>query len=142
MCKIVLKLSVILCAVLFFCGAGCEKMANAVWGIWVENNSDKDVYFVVGFDLINGNFYPTTQWPNDSIRLRRVRAHQSNPLDYAPRSAVKFNSGDLIAIFVLDPDTVAKYTWEQLGANENYLKKYIFTGGSIGAPPSNPITYP
>jgi hypothetical protein len=103
MYKIYLRISVIFCVALFFCGAGCENFIhNKSWRVWVKNDSDKDVYFVLGFDVRNNGFYPTVQLPNDSIRLWPVKPQQQNPLDYAPPRAVKINSSDSIALFVFD----------------------------------------
>ncbi|MDR1089964.1 MAG: hypothetical protein LBL79_02720 [Prevotella sp.] len=125
MYKIYLKISVIFCVALSLYSAGCKDIPHArSWGISVSNNSDKDVYFVLGFDIRDHSYYPITQLPNDSTRLWRAKPNQKIPLIYAPASAVKINLGDSIALFVFDPDTVAKYTWKQLGAGEKYLKKY------------------
>ncbi|MCL2511654.1 MAG: hypothetical protein FWF09_06355 [Bacteroidales bacterium] len=116
-------------------------MFNPVWSIWVKNDSDKDVYFVLGFDWKNNGYYPTTQLPNDSTRLWRVKPDRKIPLNYSP-DKVKINSGDSIALFVFDPDTVAKYTWKQLSIGEKYLKKYEFKCEELNANPDNYIAYP
>ena len=144
MYKNILKNFGILCVALFLCDASCENFIhNKSWGIYVKNDSDKDVYFVLGFDVRNKGFYPTTQLPNDSIRLWRVKPDKKIPLDYSPPSAVKINSDDSIALFVFDPDTVAKYNWKQLGgAGKKYLKKYEFRCDELSGSPNRPIIYP
>ena len=55
--KIYLSVLFLLCTALTSCNP--EKWANTTWGIWVENRSDKNVYFLVGFDLLEGKYYPT-----------------------------------------------------------------------------------
>ncbi|MDR1089965.1 MAG: hypothetical protein LBL79_02725 [Prevotella sp.] len=108
MYKIYLRISAIFCVALSLYSAGCKDIPHArSWAIRVTNNSDKDVYFVLGFDLRDHSYYPTTQLPNDSTRLWPVKPNQQNPLDYAPPSAVKINSGDSIALFVFDPSCSA-----------------------------------
>ncbi|MDL2319676.1 hypothetical protein LJC45_00895 [Alistipes sp. OttesenSCG-928-B03] len=117
-----------LCGTLTACNP--NNLAGTKWGIWVENRSDKDVYFLVGLDLLDDKYYPTTNWPNDSTKLFLVSASRHTATDYSARK-VKCSPGAPIAIFVLSPDSVAKYSWTQLGSDENYLKKYEFTCGSI-----------
>ena len=135
----------ILATVPFLCGTDCSNWANAEWVMYVENHSDKTVYFIVGFDVVPGSgYYPTTELPNDSTRLRSVGVNQRIPISYASFRDVKAKPDDLIAVFVLDPDTVRKYTWDQLREDENWLKRYIFTRTELGAhaAPSNPLIYP
>ena len=134
--RIFLKFSVIICAALFLCGEGCWQKFAAAWGIWVKNDSDKEVYFIIGLDKTDGYFYPTTQLPNTDYNMRLVKPGQETPINYPP-SVVKC-SDNPIAVFVLDPDTVAKYTWEQLRENENFLAKYEFTCKKI----PNEIIFP
>ncbi|MDR1089963.1 MAG: hypothetical protein LBL79_02715 [Prevotella sp.] len=110
MYKIYLRISAIFYVALFFCGASCENTANAAWCVRVKNNSEKDIYFVVGLNWINSGYYPTTQLPNDSTRIWHVKPHQAMPLNYYPAKKVYDNSSDSIALFVFDPDTIAKYT--------------------------------
>ena len=64
------------------------------------------------------------------------------PLNYYPAKKVYDNSGDLIALFVFDPDTIAKYTWKQLEVGEKYLKKYEFRCDELTCSPTKPIIYP
>ena len=144
MCKnIYLRISAFFCVALFLCSASCENtIHNSSWCIRVSNNSEKDVYFVLGFDVRNNGFYPTIYLPNDSTRLWHVKPNQQIPLNYYSPSDVKINSGDLIALFVFDPDTVTKYTWKQLGAGEKYLKRYELKCDDLTCSPTSPIIYP
>jgi len=139
MYKKALRFFLMFCVTTFLCGVSCENFGE--WGIYVKNNSEKDVYFVLGFDWINNGHYPTIQFPNDPTRCWRVKPHQKIFLIHTP-SDVKIKSNDSIALFVFDPDTVAKYTWEQLGTGEKYLKKYVFIGAELSASPNNYIAYP
>ncbi len=129
--KLNFKVFTLLCLTFFVCGAGsCDKMADAQWGFWVKNDSDKDVYFVLSFYEMNGKLRPSTEWPPEPVQrgydLHLAYAKRRRQILYTARD-VKFNSGDHIAIYVFDPDTLAKYTWAQLEADQNYLKKFECT---------------
>ena len=49
---------------------------------------------------------------------------------------------DSFAVYVFDPDTVAKYTLEELKRDSNYLKRYLFGYGDYAGSRDNPIVYP
>ncbi|MDR0954342.1 MAG: hypothetical protein LBM20_03040 [Rikenellaceae bacterium] len=143
--KTLLKLLLLLCPILFLCGSACEKMFNPVWGVSVKNQSDKDVYFVVGLNWIDDGYYPTTELPHDSNRKELVKAGQSVRFFYPSYNGpedIKIKGDDLIALFVIDPDTLKKYTWDQLRTNENFLRKTVYIGADFGGSPHHPIIYP
>ena len=136
-----LRIYTILCIAISLNSGGCENAANAGWCIRVKNESEKEVYFVLGFDVKNNSFYPTTRLPNDSTRLWDVKPNQQIPLDYS-LSHVKINSGDSIALFVFAHDTLEKYTWKQLEGGEKYLKKYKFKCDELNCSPTMPVIFP
>jgi hypothetical protein len=109
-------------------------MAGVSWRIWVENRTDKEVLFVLSFDARNGKLHPSTDWPHEptieGYDIHRVRPQQRRPIDY-PSQYVESHGNEEIAIFVFDPDTLAKYTWKQLEVDQNYLKKYICEGAEV-----------
>ena len=101
----------------------CEDMLNAEWFCRLANNSDKDVYFTVSFEQIGGKYVPSTKWPDESWKLRPARAHSKGDFALGWKE-VRTNPDDSIAVFVFDPDTLSKYTWEEIKRDNNYLKIY------------------
>jgi hypothetical protein len=106
--------------------AGCETLANSVWGILVENKSDKEVYFLVGIDLVDGEYIPTMQLPNNKERgLRLVKPGVSIPVDFpSSHGSIRDYGATPFAVFVISPDVIENYTWDEIREGEMYLKTY------------------
>ncbi|MDR0953971.1 MAG: hypothetical protein LBM20_01130 [Rikenellaceae bacterium] len=131
MIKTILKFIILSCSTVFLCGLSCEEMSAPAWGVSVKNQSDKDIYVVSGLIWIDNGYYSTTELPHDSYHMTLVKAGQQGSFGYMFYNGVHAGDNDQFAIFVIDPDTLAKYSWDQLRKNKNYLKKYEFRGNTI-----------
>jgi len=118
----------------------CEDMLNAQWFLRFANNSDKKVLFTVSFELIGGKYVPSTKWPDESWKLRPVQAHGENTFLLTAKS-VNAKRADSIAVFVFDPDTLSKYSWEEIKRDNNCLKIYRMKCEDLPGG-SNALNYP
>lgn len=130
--------------VIFLCSllVSCGDLASTAWGIWVENKSTEDVYFIVGMNYVDGKFYPTTQVPLSNECLILVGTGQRHPIRYIPVRNVMCSADTPIAVFVFSAKDVEAMSWKELREGERYLKKYEFTCGMLGQFNVNPLTYP
>jgi hypothetical protein len=115
---------------------------DGTWGVWVENKSDKDIYFVLGLERIGDYFYPITHLPSVDYGMALIESGRRRPVDYSAYERIKCSGDKPIAAFIFSPDSVAKYTWEELGVGEKYLKKYEYTCENLPGHHTNPIVYP
>ena len=113
----------------------CKHPANEKWGFWFENKSDRPVLMYASFVDDGKDLRPSTQWLDEdtyiiSCRLVEIQSNTSRGYNLSAQDVRSYNS-DSIAIFVLDPDTVAKYSWDQIGRERNYLKKIPLLVGDL-----------
>jgi hypothetical protein len=133
--KIFLILTMILCLSLI----GCEQLMKGTWRISVENNSDIDVYFVVGLDLINGRYVPTTELPDSKEWAFLVKPGVRLPIDYP--DGVRGLGDTFIGIFIISSEVMDGHTWDEIREGEMYLKKYEYPCDELPSSPW-PIVYP
>ena len=113
----------------------CEHPANEQWHFWFKNESDRPVLMYASFVDDGKDLRPSTQSKGEdtyivSWCLVKVGPQSQTSYDISAQDVRSYNS-DSIAIFVLDPDTVAKYSWDQIGRERNYLKKIPLLVGDL-----------
>ena len=113
----------------------CKHPADADWVFRLQNNSDHLVYFYASFTE-QDKLVPTTQWlgQNEFVvryNLAKAIAHKSGSFNLS-WGDVREDPADSIAVFVISPDTIAKYDWNEIGEQKKYLKKYVMTIQELG----------
>lgn len=119
-----MKNYILLLMVFLLCYAGsCEKNLSRGSRIFINNNTTDTVRFLLS------DRYPDTSLPamvNNSI-LRFVYPQSMTPYDfYDWKLDDYFNQlpQDTLSVFVFSPDTLRKYSWEDIRISYNVLKRY------------------
>ncbi len=122
--KIIVSLAALL---LLSCDPAKWGEFGGYWTLFFYNNSPRDVIVMLDFEEIDGKLIPSTTWNQDILRNHaEVKAEDRYSLEFDP-AYINYKMGDVISVFVFSPDTLAKYTWSQIKADNNYLKRYDFT---------------
>ena len=116
--------------------------ANYVW--WLRNNSDRPIEFMISLKPDGDHVALSTQWPEIILGTTSVCPQEEGIYGLG---AHKFDhdigkTKDSFAVYVFDPDTLVKYTFDEIARDSNYLKRYLFRVGSAPGNPGNPIIYP
>ncbi len=91
-----------------------------VYRFWVENKSDKPVYFLVSFT------YPDTTIPDTYNEIRQVSPGTKNPFDSDKKWEEVFKElpADTLSVFIFNSDTINNTTWEEIRSGYKILKRY------------------
>jgi hypothetical protein len=126
--KLFVNTLMVICIGIFLGGVSCVYLPHSQWRSWMANYSNKDVYFVFSFDIIDEHYcYPSNEWPQFHTGLYYyLKPQERKPAGFPARGVLfrKNKYEDSLAVYIFDPDTIAKYTWEEIEATQNYLKKY------------------
>ena len=98
------------------------------------NRSNQDIAIQLG-GVSGGVIYPDTTLPIYKI-THLIRANDKIEYD----RILKYPQ-DSIYLFVLNPDTITKYTWEQIREDYNIIKRYELSWKRL-AETNNIVTYP
>ena len=90
------------------------------WSQHFSNNSDYNMYFYLHFYKDGKVCYPAYDELTTKPYLLLINAHQEGWMYLWPTS---FNYGTLGHMYVFSPDTLDRYSWEEVLAK----KKYWFT---------------
>lgn len=127
------------------CAQSCKKPWAGEQYFWkLQNNSDRTVSFIVSLKREGKYLQLSTDWPEVVPYFATVKSGQSNKYTVGARRFAYLleRTRDSFAVYVFDPDTVAKYTLEELKRDSNYLKRYLFGYDDYVGSIDNPIIYP
>ncbi len=117
-------LTLIIVALLCYGCPGLEP--GDYWEFIFENNSPHDVTVMLDLEDVDGKLVPSTSWSQDILsNFFEVESGRHLSYTFDPQY-IEYQMGDVISVFVFSPDTLAKYTWSQIKADKNYLKRYEY----------------
>ena len=98
----------------------------AYWEFIFKNNSNQDVIVMLDLVEVDGKLVPSTSWSQDILsNFFEVESGRNLSYTFDPQY-IEYKMGDVISVFVFSPDTLAKYTWSQIKADKNYLRRYDY----------------
>lgn len=107
-------LSIIL---LVLCNVGCDKLADHVYSIKVQNNTADTL-----------QFYASYVYPDTAIAKEKPRLKMAYPSNYSYwDSKEKWEAilpSDTISMYILSKDTVDNYSWDLIRSDNKILKRY------------------
>lgn len=116
-------LLIIIC--LFF--IQCEGMFGGSWYTYVQNDADHDIIFEIDVEDLDGKVYAkysiddpteyTVEFAKQKVYANSLYSYQLFTYRY---KAVKITCGDSVSIYVYHPDTLAKYSWEEIKMHHKY----------------------
>ena len=122
-------LIIVLASFILICS--CRHGLDPYYGLCVYNNSDNEIYAYLAEGGAYATSYPDTMLPEKSPGIK------SSLLPIVPLgskwcfgSTIRWNKiiqqlpHDTLSIFILDADTVSKYSWETIRNNNKILKRY------------------
>jgi len=113
-------------------GSGCEKIVYRRSSIIVENNAvhDMNFYLAVGGD--KGIIYPDTLPINLKPPFPVAKAGQNgyNYFGFSKEELFKQLPSDTLSVFLIHPDTLAKYSWQEI-INDYKVKRYDLSLGDL-----------
>ena len=111
--------------IICICFIQCELLEGD-WAIYILNKSDHDIVFAIDVDIIDGEFYPRDSYydPSDNFltegRVFPKNMEKSREYIYVPYQSVHMDTGDPISVYAVHPDTLRKYSWEEIKQTRNY----------------------
>ena len=127
------------------CAQSCKKPWAGEQYFWeLQNNSDRTISFIVSLKRDGKYVQLSTDWPEICPSFVTIKAGKWGEYTVGAKSFAYplERTRDSFAVYVFDPDTVAKYTLEELKRDSNYLKRYLFGYGDYAGSRDNPIVYP
>ncbi len=99
--------------------AACEPF-DKVYSFWVENKSDKPVYFLVSYT------YPDTTIPDTYDERRLVSPGSKNPFDNDEKWEDVFKElpADTLSVFIFNSEAINNTKWEEIRSGYMILKRY------------------
>lgn len=110
----------------------CDPFFFTYWAQGFSNNSDRMFYFYLHFYKEGDKTYPAYDEIKEKPVLIPIEGKEIKYLAYWPTD---FEYGTIGHMYVFDPDTLARYSWEEVLAK----KKYWFTARPCR---SDPIQFP
>jgi hypothetical protein len=114
-----MKMNILIILSILLCGASCEKLVDHVYSIKVRNNTNDTLLF-----------YESYNYPDSSIVQNKPILTRIYPKDYSHLDSKKdwdeilVPPKDTISIFILNKDTVDRYSWDKIRNDYNVLKRY------------------
>lgn len=102
----------------------CEGWQEGYWSIQFQNVSDQKIIFYL--DVIEDDgFYARESYydPSDNFLKfgQEFPANMENPDEYIlPYLPVHIDYSDIISVYAVHPDTLAKYSWSEIKQTKNY----------------------
>lgn len=131
------KLSLILLFCCLFC-AGCDPMkwASAEWFVEVVNEREADIVLTVGLQLEGEQFHTVTYFPEieDYEVVKAGKSRKYTKFYWQ----MDFAKSDSISFFIISPDVLKTHSWQEIGEQELFLKKYTFKYPEF----PHPLVYP
>ncbi len=112
--------------------ASCwEPTGNSVpreaFSLDVYNNSQRTVVVMPSLEEVDGIVAPSTGLMQEVLcNFREVTPGQKGWWSFFP-DEMNIKVKDPMAVFVFSPDTLSKYTWPQVKADSNFLRKYVIS---------------
>ena len=119
------KIIVLLASVLLL---SCDPLWGdfEYWHFIFRNHSAEDVIVMLDLEEVDGILVPSTSWSQDTLsNYAKVYAGETYRKEF-DEHYIKYKMGDVMAVYVFSPDTLAKYTWSQIKADKNYLRRYDY----------------
>ena len=119
---------------LVLCNWGCDKLADHVYSIKIQNNTTDTIQFYASYA------YPDTTIINEKPRLKMAYPSKYSYWDSKDKWADVLPK-DTIIVFILSKDTVDTYSWEDIRSEYNILKRYDLSISDLESQ-NWTITYP
>ncbi len=110
-------MSILYLTLLVLCNVGCDKLADHVYSIKVQNNTTDTIQFYASYT------YPDTAITNEKPRLKMAYPSKYSYWDSKEKWEDILPS-DTISMYILSKDTVDKYTWDLIRSGNRILKRY------------------
>ena len=112
---------------LLFLNVGCEKFFNGNQSQGIFNGSEEDMYFYIHCYDIKGETFPAYDDLTDKPIMILAKGGKEIYIyfPYAP----SFDKGALLYVYAFSPDTLERYTWEEILQEKRYWfceKNYNF----------------
>lgn len=112
-----MKMNILSVILLVLCNVGCDKLADHVYSIKIQNNTTDTIQFYASY------VYPDTTIINEKPRLKMAYPSKYSYLDSKEKWEDILPS-DTISIYILSKDTVDKYSWDLIRSGNRILKRY------------------
>jgi len=130
-----LVLLVILCTIV-----ACPESPVIKGGFMFYNNSNSNVYIYLGVASRKngGSLYPDTMLMNKNVTIGPISKNSKYYYDFN-----RFLDTDTLCFFIIDSDTINKYTWEEVKDGYKILQRYDLPVNLKGLKQLNfLVTYP
>lgn len=117
--KNMLKLSIVILILLNACKD--NHPFERVYSFWVENKSDKPVYFLVSY------IYPDTTIPDTYNEIGLVSPNSKNPIDSDKKWEEVFKElpADTLSVFIFSSrEAISINNWQEIRSEYKILKRY------------------
>lgn len=102
---------------LIFSSVSCDKLVDHAYIIEIDNNSNDTVWC-----------YASYYYPDTSLAVNKPLLQMVTPKSYTKLASKKewkdVLPKDTILIYILNKDTVDKYSWDKIRSDYNILKRY------------------
>jgi|SRR3972149_4948199 len=112
-----MKMNILSVIFLVLCNVGCEKLADHVYSIKIQNNTADTIQFYASYT------YPDTSIVNEKPRLKMAYPSKYSYWDSKEKWEDVVPS-DTIAIYILSKNTVDKNSWEVIKNDNMILKRF------------------
>lgn len=111
-----IKCSVLFCVILL-----SQCIPEGMWSVEFENKADHAILFKIDVVEENVHVYPIASYDDlgENCRVRKFRAHAPDVYSI-PGAKVHISSNDSVSIYAIHPDTLLKYSWEEVRRTKNY----------------------
>lgn len=112
----------LMCLFFIFSSTTCKDFHpfDRVYSFWVENSSDKLIYFLVSHN------YPDTVIPDTYNKIKYVNPNSKTPYDSDEKWEEVFAKLplDTLSIFIFDADTMSYHDWQTVRNGYKVSKRY------------------
>jgi len=112
-----MKMNILSIVLLVLCNVGCDKLADHVYSIKVQNNTTDTIQFYASYA------YPDTAIANEKPILKMAYPSKYSYWDSKEKWEDVLPS-DTISMYILSKDTVDKYSWDLIRSGYRILKRY------------------
>jgi hypothetical protein len=105
---------------------GCENVSvDKIYTIILDNNTGNQLFYHVGIDD-SPLIYPNINLPENKQDLKLPKITTNVVLGTQTKWKDRFKElpSDTLSIYFFNPDTLSKYSWEEIRENYKVLKKY------------------
>ncbi len=102
--------------------------------ITLINKSDTDINYYFAFGGKGGILYPDTTLPSElTPPFPEARKGHSGYYDCncTEEEIFEYIPSDTLSLYIFHPDTLSKYSWDQVRNDYNFLKRYDLSLGDL-----------